>query len=97
MNEEYKVVELGNNTKWFVASEIVYNNETYQYMVEINDSEDEFLDNYQVVKTYINNGEEYFELITNQDLLKEIVPLLMPEAKEYIEHPEKLQELINEN
>jgi len=97
MNEEYKVVELGDGSKWFVASEITYNDEVYQYMVGLSDNEEDFLDKYQVVKTYEDNGEEYFELIQDNDILKVVVPLLMPGAKEYIEDPSKIEELITEN
>ena len=97
MKEEYKVVELGDGSKWFVASEITYNDEVYQYMVGLSDNEEEFLDKYQVVKTYTDNNEEYFELVNDNDVLKLVIPLLMPEAKEYIENPSRIEELIAEN
>lgn len=91
--EEYKVVEFEDDTKWFIASEITYNDEKYQYLASVNDKEDEFTDEYKVMKISTEGDDTYYDLVEDAETLKIVVPLLMPEAKEYIDNPDKLQEL----
>ena len=65
-------------------------------MIRINQNEDDFIDEYQVVKSYFNGNDEYMDVV-NGDELKRIMPILVPEAKELIEHPEKLKKLLGLN
>ena len=94
-NGLHTVVEFDENDKWFVLAEKVIDGSKYSYLVRVNQSEDDFIDEYQVVKSYFSNGDEYMDVV-NGDELRKVVPLLIPEAKEYIEHPEKLKELLND-
>lgn len=94
-NGLHTVVEFDENDKWFVLAEKVIDGSKYSYLVRVNQSEDDFIDEYQVVKSYFSNGDEYMDVV-NGDELRKVVPLLVPEAKEYIEHPEKLKELLND-
>lgn len=96
-NEEYKVAQLADGTKWFVLAETVYNKGLYRYVVELNETEDDFTDHFEVMRVYFNNGNQFSKIEKDENILKEVVPLLVPEAKEYIENPEKLQELVNTN
>lgn len=94
-NGLHTVVEFDENDKWFVLAEKVIDGSKYSYLVRVNQNEDDFIDEYQVVKSYFSNGDEYMDVV-NGDELRKVVPLLIPEAKEYIEHPEKLKELLND-
>ena len=94
-NGLHTVVEFDENDKWFVLAEKVIEGSKYSYLVRVNQNEDDFIDEYQVVKSYFSNGDEYMDVV-NGDELRKVVPLLIPEAKEYIEHPEKLKELLND-
>ena len=94
-NGLHTVVEFDENDKWFVLAEKVIDGSKYSYLVRVNQNEDDFIDEYQVVKSYFSNGDEYMDVV-NGDELRKVVPLLVPEAKEYIEHPEKLKELLND-
>ena len=94
-NGLHTVVEFDENDKWFVLAEKVIDGSKYSYLVRVNQSEDDFIDEYQVVKSYFSNGDEYMDVV-NGDELRKVVSLLIPEAKEYIEHPEKLKELLND-
>ncbi len=94
-NGLHTVVEFDENDKWFVLAEKMIDGSKYSYLVRVNQSEDDFIDEYQVVKSYFSNGDEYMDVV-NGDELRKVVPLLIPEAKEYIEHPEKLKELLND-
>ena len=96
-NEEYKVAALADGTKWFVLAETVYNKGLYRYVVELNETEDDFTDHFEVMRVYFNGDKQFSKLEKDKDILKEVVPLLVPEAKEYIENPERLQELVNTN
>ncbi len=94
-NGLHTVVEFDENDKWFVLAEKMIDGSKYSYLVRVNQNEDDFIDEYQVVKSYFSNGDEYMDVV-NGDELRKVVPLLIPEAKEYIEHPEKLKELLND-
>ena len=94
-NGLHTVVEFDENDKWFVLAEKMIDGSKYSYLVRVNQREDDFIDEYQVVKSYFSNGDEYMDVV-NGDELRKVVPLLIPEAKEYIEHPEKLKELLND-
>ena len=94
-NGLHTVVEFDENDKWFVLAEKVIDGSKYSYLVRVNQSEDDFIDEYQVVKSYFSNGDEYMDVV-NGDELRKVVPLLIPEAKEYIDHPEKPKELLSD-
>ena len=96
-NEEYKVAALEDGTKWFVLAEAVYNKGLYRYVVKLNETEDDFTDHFEVMRVYFNSGEQFSRIEDDKTILKEVVPLLLPEAKEYIDNPEKLKEIVNEN
>ena len=95
-NGLYTVVEFDDNDKWFVIAEKVIDGSKYSYMIRINQNEDDFIDEYQVVKSYFNGNDEYMDVV-NGDELKRIMPILVPEAKELIEHSEKLKKLLGLN
>ena len=94
-NGLHTVVEFGENDKWFVLAENVINGSKYSYLVRVNQTEDDFIDEYQVVKSYFDGNDEYMDVV-NGDELKNVVPLLIPESKEYIEHPEKLKQILSD-
>ncbi len=96
-NEEYKVAVLADGTKWFILAQTVYNKGLYRYVVELNETEDDFTDHFEVMRVYFNEDKQFSQIEKDKDILKEVVPLLVPEAKEYIENPEKLQELVDAN
>ena len=96
-NEEYKVAELGDGTKWFILAESVYNKGLYRYVVALNETEDDFTDHFEVMRVYLTEDKQFSKIEKDQTILKEVIPLLVPDAKEYIENPEKLQELVNTN
>ena len=77
------IVEFDKNNKWFVIAEKEIDNIKYSYMVRVNDNEDDFLDEYIVVRSLYNNGEEYMEIV--YDNLDKIVPMLIPESREYLD------------
>lgn len=93
-NGLHTVVEFDDDDKWFVLAEQVIDGTKYSYLVRVNKEEDDFIDEYQVVKSYFNGDDEYMDVVKG-DELKKIVPILVPEAREYIEHPEKLKDLLN--
>ena len=95
-NGLYTVVEFDDNDKWFVIAEKVIDGSKYSYMIRVNQNEDDFIDEYQVVKSYFNGNDEYMDVV-NGDELKRIMAILVPEAKELIEHQEKLKELLGLN
>lgn len=94
-NGLYTVVELGDNEKWFVIAETEYEGDKYSYLVRVNDEENDFLDEYEVVKSYYDGDDEYFDIVTGKEILEKIIPILIPAAGELMENPEKLKEYLN--
>ena len=93
-NGLYTIVEFNDNDKWFVIAEKVINGNKYSYLIKVNQNEDDFIDEYKVVKSYFNGDDEYMRVVSGEEL-KQIMPILVPEAKELIEHPEKLKDLLS--
>ena len=93
-NGLYTVVEFDDNDKWFVMAEKIIDGIKNSYMIRVNQSEDDFIDEYQVVKSIYDGKDEYMDTIGG-DELKRIMPILVPEVKDLIEHPEKLKDLLN--
>ncbi len=93
-NGLYTTVEFDDNDKWFVIAEKVIDGSKYSYMIRLNQSEDDFIDEYQVVKSYFDGNDEYMDLV-NGDELRKVVPILVDDAKELIKNPERIKELLN--
>lgn len=93
-NGLHTVVEFGDNDKWFVLAEKLIDGSKYSYLIRITNDEDDFIDEYQVVKSYFDGDDEYMDVVTGEDL-KRIISLLVPETKEFIDHPERLKDLLN--
>ena len=94
-NGLHTIVEFDENDKWFVLAEKVIDGDKYSYLVRVNQNEDDFIDEYQVVKSYFNGDDEYMDVVNGEEL-KRIVPILMPEAQEFMEYPERLKELLSD-
>ena len=93
-NGLYTTVEFDDNDKWFVIAEKVIDGSKYSYMIRLNQSEDDFIDEYQVVKSYFDVNDEYMDLV-NGDELRKVVPILVDDAKKLIKNPERIKELLN--
>lgn len=93
-NGLYTTVEFDDNDKWFVIAEKVIDGSKYSYMIRLNQSEDDFIDEYQVVKSYFDGNDEYMDLV-NGDELRKVVPILVDDAKKLIKNPERIKELLN--
>ena len=90
----YTVVVFDENDKWFVIAEKVIDGNKYSYLIRVNQSEEDFIDEYKVVRSYFDGEDEYMDEVNGDDL-KRVVSILVPEAKKYIEHPELLKEILN--
>ena len=89
----YTIVEFDDNDKWFVMYEKEIDGIKYSYLIRVNQNEDEFIDEYQFVKSDYDGDEEYMEVVTG-DELKRIAPLLVPETQELLKHPDELKKLL---
>ncbi len=92
----YTIVEFGDNDKWFVMACDTIKGNKYSYLIKVNEKEDDFIDEYQVVKSYFDASDEYMDVVSG-DELKEALKILAPEAKELIDNPEKLKKILNNN
>lgn len=68
-----KIITLENNEKWLVIATVDYKNNTYSYIVRVNDKEDDILNEYKIISSSSNE-------VKNEDL-EEIKKLLMPIVK----------------
>jgi len=91
----YTIIEFDKDDKWFVIGETIYNNEKYNYLIRVTPNEDDFIEDFMVVKCFSNNGEEYFDVVKDKDVLKNVTPLLIPNLDELLKNPkEALKELM---
>lgn len=93
-NELYTIVELAGS-KWLVIAECNYKDNKFQYVIKVTDDEEDFVNEFKVIKSIYKDNQEYCGIVTNQDTLKAVMPLLVPMVKQYMDNPEKLKELIN--
>ena len=77
------------------CAETIYKNDKYSYLIKVNENEDDFINEFQVVKSSFTGFDEYMETIDDNELLKEVIPLLLPEAKELMKDKDKLKEYLN--
>ncbi len=91
----YTIIEFDENDKWFVIGETVYNNEKYNYLIKVTPDETDFIEEFMTVKCITNNGEEYFDQVTDQAILKEILPQLIPDLAELLQNPKEALEELN--
>ena len=95
--ENIKLITLSNGSKWIEVAQTIYNNETYKYLLEVNAEEDDITDNVKFVSEYDDNGKTMIRDVNDTNILRIIIPLLVPETNEYFNNPNKLEELIAEN
>lgn len=89
----YSIVEF-NDEKWFVIAEKDIDGIKYSYMIQINDTEDDFLDKYVVVKSHFVGEDEYMDVVNEN--LDRIMPILVPESIDYINNHDMLKKLLKE-
>ncbi len=92
----YTVVEFDKNDKWFVIAEKIIDNIRYSYLIRVNENEDDFLEEYQVVKSSYDEGDEYMELVNGEEL-KRVIAILVPDAQKLIDHQDKLKKILKLN
>ncbi len=91
----YTIIEFDSNDKWFVIGETIYENEKYNYLIRLTPDETDFIEDFMVVKCFISNDEEYFDVVKDGTILKAIMPLLVPNTEELLKKPkEALKELM---
>ena len=96
MNGLYTLVTFDDTKEnWLVIAETIYKNDKYSYLIKVNENEDDFINEFQVVKSSFTGFDEYMETIDDNELLKEVIPLLLPEAKELMKDKDKLKEYLN--
>ncbi len=96
MDGLYTVVEFSKDDKWFVISEKIIDGIKYSYLIRVNEKEDDFINEFQIAKSYYDGSAEYMDIVSDKEMIKKIMPVLMPEAEEYINNPKKLKELLNQ-
>ena len=87
----HTLVEFDENNKWFVVSEKEIDGTTYSYMIRVNKDEDDFIDEYAVVKSVYKNGDEFMEIVN--DNLDKIIPVLVPESLKFNDIKKFLKEI----
>ena len=91
----YTIIEFDENDKWFVIGETIYNDEKYNYLIKLTPDENDFIEDYKTVKCFEKDNQEYFEIVKDKEVLRNIMPQLVPELEELLRNPkEALKELI---
>ena len=95
MNGLYSLVEFDEGDKWFVAAEKEIENTKYSYLVRVDENEEDFIDEFQLAKSVYDKEEEYMITVTDKEEEKRIIPILIPESKDYFEEVKKLKSKLN--
>ena len=90
----YDTIDLADGTQWFILSEKVYENNTYNLVIETNDRDEFFPERARVLKEVIKDGKTYFCDVKDESLLNTLIPILVPESKQFIDNPEQLREIL---
>ena len=93
-NGVHTIVEFGDNDKWFVIAEKMINGNKYSYLIRVNDTEDDFIDEFRVVKSYFKGKDEYMNVVNGNEL-KQIMPILVPEVKKLMGKSDELKKILN--
>jgi hypothetical protein len=94
-NNLYTIIEFDENEKWFVIGDTTYNSENYNYLIKVTPDEQDFIEDFMVVKCIKDEDDEYFDEVNDKDLLEKIMPLLFPAAKEVLKDPKKALKKLN--
>ncbi len=95
MDSLYKIIDFSDDDKWFVIATNKIDDIKYSYLVRVNKEEDDIIDEYKVVRSYFSGSDEYFDEVNDGEILKKIMPILVPGTEEYINNPEKLKDVLN--
>lgn len=71
------VITLGNDEKYLIVEKVIYKDNNYYYIAEVNQTLTDIKDNYKIVTVNIDDEKQYIEEITGEDKLKEILPLFL--------------------
>lgn len=93
----FKILELDGGTKWFVIAETTYKGMDYKYLIKVTDDEEDFIDEFNLIKFMIIDGKEYVGPVTDDKEREAVMLKIMPEIKPIIDNKmqilEKLQKL----
>lgn len=76
MIDKKDIIELDDNKNYIVISKVKYNAEYYFYLLQVEDQE-------SVIFGYMQNDE--FVEVTDQSLIRKLIPLFANENKEILE------------
>ena len=80
--ENVKLITLSDGSKWIAVSETVYNNEKYKYLLGVNENEDDITEETKFAREYDVDGQTFIEEVEDENIIKIITPLLIPEEEE---------------
>ena len=85
MDGLYTLIEFEDDSKWFVAAEKKIDDTKYSYLIRVNDMEDDFLDEYQLVKSIDSEDGEYMLTVEDKKEEEKILPVLIPNSLDVAE------------
>ena len=93
MNDSlFKVINFMDGNKWFVIAQTVYNNEDYKYLIKLTEDEEDFKEEFLLVKYYVKDNGEYVEKVKNPDILEKVMLQIMPEIKPLLQNKNQILE-----
>ena len=75
--EVNKIITLGNKEKYLVVTNGIHNNNSYYYIAECNENEDDIKDNYKIVKAEEKDNKIFINEVVGESNLKAILPLFV--------------------
>ena len=94
MNIEYQLIKLPSGDKWAIIAEAIYNGGKYRLLLRVNDAEDNIIEEFNIMRVYHKDGTDYYDELKPSELTKELLILLVPEAREHIDDSKNLEEIV---
>ncbi len=88
----FKILDFLDGNKWFVIAETTYNNQNYKYLIKVTDDEEDFKDEFKLIKYAVIDGNEYAGEVTSESEREAVMLKIMPEIGNLLTNK---QELLN--
>lgn len=90
----FKIIDFLDGNKWFVIAETTYNNQNYKYMIRVTDDEEDFIEEFNLIKYVIFDGKEYAETVTNPAESEAVMLKIIPEIKDVLKNKNQILEKV---
>lgn len=90
----FKILDFLDGNKWFVIAEKFYNNQNYKYLIKLTDDEEDFIEEFKLIKYFVIDGSEYMSDVTDAKESEAVMKLMYPEIEKILKNKKEILEKI---